>query len=657
MRRGPSLGYAHRGHLTCAALAVATGVMQAACSQTSPAPTVAPAAAGPTITIEQILEIGQVSRPIWSPDGQEIAYTTGEGTELDLWASPTSTPVGTGASRQMAPLAGRAQASLSPDWKWITFVSKQHIWTIPTAGGDVVKLTTAEGKYSSLTWSPDSSRVAFVLDQKDQTDLGVVSAAGGATAWIAATRFDEDSPIWSPDSTRVAFIRRSVDWASYEILVSGADASAQRSIVKETYERGVEEFAFSERGHWSPNGMRIVYLSNRKGYNHVWTVPVAGGDPTQITHGEFVDYAPSFSPSGDRILFISSRAGVREDRHVWAVSDKGGDPVRLSPDGFCASPEWSPDGTRVAYLRSSATEPPEVVVQDARQGALATRLTESRPVPSATAGFVAPEAVSYPSRDGTQVPAVLLRPAGATGQSRPALVYFHGKGGVNLNGWGGLPSYPFHQYLVQQGYAILFVNWRGTHVGYGNAFEQANYRDYAGGELDDVVAGAQFLQREVGVDPRRIACWGGSYGGYMTMLAITKAPEVFSTGISLYGVSDWVPFLAQNKRRLWTHRLLSKLGDPVKDRERYDRAASIRFASDARSPLLLLTGLDDDGVVPEQALSLFGAMRKAGTFVEYAAYTGEGHGFRHTGSLRDLYMRVEAFLARHNTGRPLSPTH
>jgi dipeptidyl aminopeptidase/acylaminoacyl peptidase len=654
--RQPGWWPIERGHRLGTPLALV--LLHAACSTTSSAPSTAETVASqPAITIEHILNIKQVSRPSWSLDGQEVAYTTGKGTEIDLWASRTSVPAAAGTARQIAPLADRAQASLSPDWQWIAFVSKQRIWKIPAAGGDVVKLTEAAGKYASLTWSPDSSRVAFVLDQKDQTDVGVVPAAGGATVWIAATPFDEDSPVWSPDSGRLAFIRRADDWASYEIWVSGGDASAPRSIVKETYDRGVEEFGFSERGHWSPDGTRIVYLSNRKGFNHVWTVPVAGGEPTQITRGEFVDYSPSFSPSGDQILFISSRAGDREDRHVWTVPAGGGDPVRLSADGFSASPEWSPDGSRVAYLRSSATEPPEVVVQEARPGAPATRLTESRGDPHATAGFVAPEAVSYPSRDGTQVPAILLRPAGPAGQSRPALVYFHGKGGVNLKGWGGLPNYPFHQYLVQQGYAILFVNWRGTHVGYGNAFEQANYRDYAGGELDDVVAGAQFLQREVGVDPRRIACWGGSYGGYMTMLAITKAPDVFSAGISLYGVSDWVPFLAQNKRRLWTHRLLSKLGDPVKDRALYERAASIRFSAQARSPLLLLTGLDDDGVVPEQALSLFSAMKKAGKFVEYAAYTGEGHGFRHTGSLRDLYTRVEAFLARHNAGRPVSLTN
>ena len=112
---------------------------------------------------------------------------------------------------------------------------------------------------------------------------------------------------------------------------------------------------------------------------------------------------------------------------------------------------------------------------------------------------------------------------------------------------------------------MIFVNWRGTHVGYGSAYEQANYRDYGGGELDDVVAAGEALQREAGADPKRIACWGESYGGYMTMLAVTKTPGLCSAGISLYGVSDWTTFLKQSKRKLWRMRLVAKLGDPAKD--------------------------------------------------------------------------------------------
>jgi dipeptidyl aminopeptidase/acylaminoacyl peptidase len=248
------------------------------------------------------------------------------------------------------------------------------------------------------------------------------------------------------------------------------------------------------------------------------------------------------------------------------------------------------------------------------------------------------------------VPGILLKPGTGKGP-HPALLYFHGKSGINLKGWGGLPNYAFHQYLVQRGYSVLFVNWRGTHVGYGAEFERANYRDYAGGELDDVVAGAQFIAKETGADPKRIACWGGSYGGYMTMLAITKAPEVFSAGISLYGVADWATWLTQNKVRAWRVRALAKLGAPEKNGPLYERAAAIRYAQNARAPLLILQGQDDDGVVPAQGEALYDAMRKADKTVDYVAYIGEGHGFRHTGSQRDLYTRVDSFLLRYNDRR------
>lgn len=606
------------------------------------------------ITIEEILAIGQTGAPTWSPDGRQLAFTWGQGAERDLWvvdanatgpARPGDAPL-----RQVAPLVARGAAVVSPDWRRMAFTAKRHIWVLPLEGGRPLQVTTKEGRYSSLNWSPDSTRLAFVMTEKDQNDVGVVSADGGAVTMIATRPVDEDSPIWSPSSDRLAFIRRFDNWQGYEIWVSAPDGSAARPIVKETYDRGVEEFGFDGNDHWSPDGKRIAYLSSRTGYNHIWLVDVDGGEPVELTRGPWVDYSPRWSPSGDRIAFISSREKDLEDRHVWVVNASGGEPVRVSPDGFCANPSWSPDSARIAYLRSSATEPPELTIQEAKAAAPSVRLTESRPDPLVTAGFVEPVAVTWPSKDGTKVPGILLKPETDQGP-RPALMYFHGKGGINLKGWGGLPNYAFHQYLVQRGYAILFVNWRGTHVGYGAEFERANYQDYAGGELDDVVSGAEFLAREAGVDPRRIACWGGSYGGYMTMLAITKAPNVCSAGVSLYGVSDWTIFVKQNQRKLWRMRLIAKLGEPDKYPGRYDRAAAIRFAADARSPLLILQGADDDGVVPAQGEALHDAMKKAGKTVEYVIYWGEGHGFRHTGSARDLYTRTEAFLSRHNGGR------
>jgi dipeptidyl aminopeptidase/acylaminoacyl peptidase len=511
-----------------------------------------------------------------------------------------------------------------------------------------VRVTAEEGKYSGLNWAPDSKQLAFIVEHDDQDDIAVGSAAGGAVTMIAATPRDEDSPIWAPASDRLAFIRRFDDWTGYEIWVSAPDGTKQHQVVRETYEKGVEEFHFGGNDEWSPDGKRLAYLSSRTGYDHVWTVAIDGGAPTEVTKGAFVDYDPSWSPTGDRILFVSSRAGDLEDRHVWTVSVSGGAPVRLSADGLCSRPVWSRDGRRIAYLRSTATQPPELTVQDARAGAAAHQLTESRPDPTVTADFVQSEAVTWPSKDGMTVHGVLLRPRNASGSSRPALMYFHGKGGINLKGWGGLPDYVFHQYLVRQGYAVLFVNWRGTHVGYGAAYEQANYRDYGGGELDDVVTGAQMLAKQAGADPKRIACWGGSYGGYMTMLAITKTPDVCSAGISLYGVSDWTTFLQQSKRKLWRMRLVAKLGDPKKDPDLWNKSAAIRYAAQARSPLLILQGLDDDGVMPVQGESLYDAMRQLGKNVEYVAYVGEGHGFKHTGSLQDLYDRVDAFFGKFN---------
>ena len=614
------------------------------------------------IAPEDILSIRQTGAPVWSPAGDQVGFSWGIGTELNFWVADASGTVpqvpGEEGLFQVTALADRGSYAIANDWTQLAYVSKNNIWRIPLDGGLPINLTQNDeearpsGKYSNLVWSPDGTNIAFTFQHADpdQTDVGVLSTSVGEITWIADGLNDEDSPIWSPDSQQIAYQRRTADWHGYEIWVGNRDGENQRRLVTENYERGVEEFRFDGNHHWSPAGDSIVYLSSRTGYNNLWLISVVTGEPAQLTEGEWVDYSPRWSPSGDRIAFVSSRSGNLEERHIWTVDADGGDPVRISPEGFSRSPAWSRDGNHLAYLQSSATQPREIVVQEATPGSVARRLTESLPDPSLTANFVAPEAIRYPSDDGTLVPAILLRSTNETGGSRPGLLWFHGKGGINLEGWGGLPHYAFHQRLVKQGYSIVFVNWRGTHIGYGTEWERANYRDYAGGELDDVVGAAKFLEREVGVDPDRIGCWGGSYGGYMTMLTITKASEVCSAGVSLYGVSDWTTFLDQSQRKLWNVRLIAKLGEPTENTELYDRSAAIRFVDQVTSPLLILQGQDDDGVVPEQGTSLYEALTDAGKDVDYVAYIGEGHGFRHIGSVRDLYWRVEEFFQRHLIG-------
>lgn len=281
----------------------------AACTGSAAAP-----AAGRSATIEQLLRIDQAGAPMWSPDGRHVAFQWGLGSERDLWAADAtaSRPAsrGDGTARQLAPLTGRADAVVSPDWQLIAYIAKKHIWVLPLHGGRPVRVTTEEGKYSGLNWAPDSRQIAFVVERNDQDDVGVAPAAGGSVTMIASTARDEDSPIWSPSSDRLAFIRRFDDWTGYEIWVGTPTGTNQHQVARETYQKGVEEFHFDGNDEWSPDGTRLAYLSSRSGYNHVWTLAVDSGEVAELTKGAFVDYDPHWSPAGNQILFISSRAGV-----------------------------------------------------------------------------------------------------------------------------------------------------------------------------------------------------------------------------------------------------------------------------------------------------------------------------------------------------------
>ena len=185
-------------------------------------------------------------------------FQWGLGTERDFWTvdAAANKPAvrGDGTARQVAPLTGRADAVLSPDWQLMAYVAKKHIWVAPLQGGRPVRVTSEEGESSALNWAPDSSRIAFVLEHNDQDDIGVGSASGGAVTMIASTTRDEDSPIWSPSSDRVAFIRRFDDWTGYEIWASAPDGTKQHEVVREAYQKGVEEFHFDGNEAWSRTG-------------------------------------------------------------------------------------------------------------------------------------------------------------------------------------------------------------------------------------------------------------------------------------------------------------------------------------------------------------------------------------------------------------------
>jgi dipeptidyl aminopeptidase/acylaminoacyl peptidase len=265
-----------------------------------------------------------------------------------------------------------------------------------------------------------------------------------------------------------------------------------------------------------------------------------------------------------------------------------------------------------------------------------TQLTFSNPPALASKQLIVPEVVSYHSFDGLEIPAFLYRPAKPNGA---AILYPHG---------GPTSQYIYEydilaQYYLAKGYTYLAPNYRGG-TGYGKAFEYLNHDQWGVGDTQDCLYGAKFLRGLAGVDPERMAIYGGSYGGYMGACCLSRDPEyLFACGVSNYGdanvANSWA--LCNRALRLYTEM---QLGHPARNRQVYLDASPIHQVENVRKPVLIMHGLEDDIVPPESSEEWVEALRRAGKVFEYKTYTGEPHGYLKRENLLDVYTRMERFL-------------
>lgn len=275
-------------------------------------------------------------------------------------------------------------------------------------------------------------------------------------------------------------------------------------------------------------------------------------------------------------------------------------------------------------------------------------LTDSLPASVDRGALVAPRFVQYAAPDGTQVPAWLFVPQGLdTSRPHPAIIWVHGDGiNQNYEGWHihrdyGV-YYSFHQYLVQHGYVVLAVDYRGS-IGYGRAWREAPYHDLGGKDFSDVAAGAAYLKSLGYVDPQRIGIWGLSYGGFLTLQAVTVTPTLFNCAVDVAGVVDWKDWY-QDPGGAW---IRGRMGRPEDDPDLYHRTSPIYRVGKIVRPLLVLAGTADVNVPFLESARLIDALLKDHKTVDFMMYPGEFHYFERAHVLRDAWQRVAAFFDAH----------
>jgi dipeptidyl aminopeptidase/acylaminoacyl peptidase len=386
-----------------------------------------------------------------------------------------------------------------------------------------------------------------------------------------------------------------------------------------------------------PDGRTVFFLSEHTGWMHLYTVPADGGPVRAVTSGEWEVNWADLDP-GKRTFLITTTEAHPGERQLYTVPIGGGPRTRLTTTTGSNTGVLSPDERTLGLLHSASNRPPEVFLAPARPAGAPTQVTTSTTPEWRSYPWVDPQLVAFAARDGAMVPARLYTPemVGKTRDPRkPAAIFIHGAGYLqNAHRYWSVyyREYMFHHLLADRGYVVLDLDYRGS-AGYGRGWRTAIYRHMGGKDLEDVLDGAAWLASAHGVDPARIGVYGGSYGGFLTLMALFTSPRTFAAGAALRPVTDWAHY-----NHGYTAQILN---EPPGDPEAYRRSSPIYFAEGLAAPLLICHGLVDDNVHAQDSIRLAQRLielRKDDW--ELALYPVEKHAFEEETSWADEYHRI-----------------
>jgi dipeptidyl aminopeptidase/acylaminoacyl peptidase len=456
---------------------------------------------------------------------------------------------------------------------------------------------------------------------------------------------------WSDDGSWAVFQAFSFD--NKDRWIAGVEASAGKLVPLERItDPAWIGYTFLDLG-WMPKQQTLWYMSEESGYAHLYLRPLDGAK-RQLTRGKFEIRAASEGsapvPTRDSRSFVV--VANREHPGIWEayrVAVDSGELTRLTALGGENDVVLSPDEQSLLILHGTATRPPDVFVQAATPGATARRLTDSVAPEFAAISWSEPAYVTVPPRHGqAPIPARLYTPPLAHAEAsaaRPAVLFVHGAGYLQNahQGWSQyFREFFFHSLLVRRGYVVLDIDYRAS-AGYGRDWRTAIYRQMGTPELEDMSDSVEWLVGEHGVDRRRIGVYGGSYGGFLTLMALFRQPDLFAAGAALRPVTDWAHY---------NHGYTSNiLNTPEVDPEAYRKSSPIEFAAGLAKPLLLCHGMVDDNVVFQDTVRLVQRLieLKKENF-ETAIYPFEPHSFREPTSWLDEYRRIFNLFERHVRG-------
>ncbi len=612
----------------------------------------------------------------WAPDGKSILVPL----DGDLYVATLDGTV----KRLTDTPQGELDAAVSPKGRYVSFVRDQNLFTIELATGTERRLTRDGGgtlswglaefvaqeemdRSKGAWWSPDESRIAVA--RVDESGVAVVSRAaigaegtsifdqrypraGAANAAVDLYVLRADGPgVVKVDlGTNADIYLARVDWsADGKTLYVQRESRDQKTLdlLRVDPATGASSVVFTEHAktwlnlHDNFRALKdgsILWSSERDGFSHLYRF--AGGKWTQLTRGPWmvrdvvgVDEARGF-------VYFTGNRETPVAQNVYRLRLDSGDVTAIAEAGWWNSAATNRDASRLVITRSTANQPEQIYLADA-DGARQLWIEENavagaHPYAPYLAAHVTPQFGTIKAADGTVLHTKLLMPKLAEGQTAPVFVQVYGGPGAGrqvTGAWGGA----LQQYLVQHGWIVFSVDGRGT-PDRGVAFEGQIYRAMSGVEVDDQLAGVKWLKSQPFVDASKIVVYGWSYGGYMTLRLLERAPGVFAAGVAGAPVTKWDLYD--------THYTERYMGTPQADTAAYAKSSALAHAGDIADPLLLIHGMADDNVVFENSTALMAKLQAAGKPFETMVYPGQTHRVAGPGVSVHLWKTILAFLDR-----------
>ncbi|HLJ95831.1 MAG TPA: S9 family peptidase [Gemmataceae bacterium] len=610
-------------------------------------------------TPEQLSLVRNVSECRLAPNGQTVAFITDITGVPELWTVPAAG----GWPTQLTSLNENvSDIDWSPDGQWLVFASdyggneRRDLFRVAAAGGAVEKLTDTKLSESEPRISPDGKRLAFTADPDKDFDfqLHVMDLETKNIRRLTREKEKVQVPRWSPDGKIIA-INRSGDDQKGDLLLVDANTAAT-VVVPPTVKNGIlwpAEFA--------PDGKSLLLRArNEKGFVQMAVLglalssdpgkpPKPNGPPTFIGPGDWDVIEAHWSKHG--LVFLRNEGGSIRLAMMPGPGDKWSEwPV----EGSLRQVSLARAKARISLLREDIDRPADVWVMDLgsqpRPDIPSDKRTVAEPATQVTfslLGGVKAEQLStgrmvaYESFDQRKIHTLVVKPRiPRLGNPPPAIVYVHG----GPNSQHTFSFDPYIHVLAEAGFVVLAPNYRGS-TGYGKQFEDLNNKDWGGGDLKDLVWAVKHFAAKGEIDGKRVGITGGSYGGYMTLMALARTPDIWAAGVELYGMPDLVMDYLLTKSRFgdWYE---TEMGNPKTHAALFRERSPLPYLDDIKAPLLIFQGTNDTNVPKSEADLLVAVLKELKKEYEYIVYDNEGHGFTRRQNLLDFYRRSSEFFAK-----------